>query len=123
MLVDQKGVPGNNGLNNQINALGDVVGSAENTTVDPDCQAQQKYETRPVIWRNSGFMSSPHPTPIGTASASGINDNGQVVGWSGGCAAYDPLAQLYIVPVHPLLWEADGAPHELNLPAGSSPGG
>src|SRR5436190_1491284 len=122
MLVDKNGVKGNNGQVNQINNRGDVVGLAENTTPDPDCQAPQKFQFKPVIWKNGQIQELAIPSQDRNGFAVGINDNGQVVGFSGNCMGFDPLAQLYLSPVHALLWEKDGSPHDLNLPVGSTAG-
>jgi len=122
MLVDKNGVKGNNGQVNQINNRGDVVGLAENTTPDPDCQGPQKFEFKPVIWKNGQIQELAIPSKDREGFASGINDNGQVVGFSGNCTGFDPLSQLYLSPAHALLWEKDGSPHDLNLPVGSTAG-
>ena len=122
MLVDKNGVKGNNGALNQINNRGEVVGFAENHKPDPDCQAPQIFEFKPVIWKNGQVQELAIPSEDRDGVAFGINDNGQVVGGSGKCMGFDPLAQLYLNPVHALLWEKDGSPHDLNLPVGSLAG-
>ncbi len=93
---------GANGIANTINNRGDVVGNAENDTKDPGCPV---FQFKPVIWENGKIQ--PLPTyagdPVGAALA--INDNGQAVGISGPCSAFNPNLGLYLVDAHALLWE------------------
>ena len=77
--------------------------------------------------RSSGKMAKVQqlPTyggdPVGAAIA--INDQGQVVGISGPCAAFDPNLGLYMVDSHALLWQ-DGRVTDLgNLGGGGRPFG
>jgi len=121
-LIDKYGVLGNNAAVNQMNNRGDVVGLAENTTPDPDCGSPQKFEFKPVIWKNGQIHELAIPGGDSEGFASGVNDNGQVVGWSGHCTSFDPIGQLYLTPVHALLWDAGGTLHILNLPDGSTAG-
>jgi uncharacterized membrane protein len=120
-LVDKKnGLKGNNAAVSQMNNRGDITGLAENATHDPNCPAPQQFEFKPVVWRNGQVQELAIPSGDPEGFASGINDNGQVVGWSGTCASFDPLGQLYLTPVNSWLWDSDGTPHHLNLPAGST---
>ena len=122
MLVDSNGGQGNNGQVNQMNNRGDVVGMAESTTPDPDCPAPQVFQFKPVIWKNGQIHELAIPSEDRDGFASGINDQGQVAGWSGNCTDFDPIGQTYLNPVHALFWESDGTPHDLGLPPGSTAG-
>ncbi len=96
---------GHNGYANQINSSGQAVGYAENNTKDSACPAPQVLEFKPVIWQNG--QAHPFPTFPGDPEgiALGINDNGQAVGASGDCAAFNPNTLVDLQPVHALLWE------------------
>jgi uncharacterized membrane protein len=122
MLVGQNGLKGDNGGVNQMNNRGDIVGLAENTTPDPDCQAPQKFEVKPVVWKDGEIHELAIPSEDREGFASGINDKGQIAGWSGHCTSFDPIGQTYLSPVHALLWDADGTLHNLDVPAGSTAG-
>ena len=100
---------GANGVANMINNRGEVVGFAENNTQDPGCPV---FEFKPVVWKNGKIQPlSTYPgDPDGAAL--GINDNGQVVGVSGPCAAFNPNLGLYLVDSHALLWQ-DGTVTDL----------
>jgi probable HAF family extracellular repeat protein len=96
---------GSNGAANQINRHGTVVGYAENTTKDPSCPAPQKLQFKPVIWENGEIQALPTAAKDLEGVALAINDNGQVVGASGSCAAFSPNSLLSLQPLHALLWE------------------
>jgi probable HAF family extracellular repeat protein len=123
-LIGKDGVRGNNSSGSQINNRGEVAGIAENSTLDPDCQAPQNqpssqlYQFKPVVWDAAGNV---HELPTGNNDPDGVafslNDNGQVVGGSGTCIAFDTEVQTYLNPVHALLWQ-NGEVHDL----GSLPG-
>ena len=51
--------------------------------------------------------------------ALGINDFGQVLGASGACAPFNPNSEVYLTPVHPLLWQGDGSVTHLPTLGGS----
>jgi probable HAF family extracellular repeat protein len=89
---------GNNGFAAGVNSRGQVVGQAENSTPDPTCEAPQVLQFKPVVWEKGQVQELPtfQGDPDGQANA--INDNGQVVGFSGHC----------IIPVqhHALLWQS-----------------
>lgn len=108
---------GNNGSSTQINTWGVVSGEVENTAPDPGCP--QRFQFRPVKWQGSKIVQlATHPgDPDGVAYA--INDAGQVVGSTGTCAPYNPNFQLAMVPLHPMLWEADGTPRYLGTLGGT----
>jgi probable HAF family extracellular repeat protein len=78
-------VGGNNGQASAINARGGVAGYAETPTVDSGCPPYKT--TLAVLWEKGNA----HPLPtVGSdpdGVAFGINDYGQVVGYSGSCIA------------------------------------
>jgi probable HAF family extracellular repeat protein len=100
---------GANGAANMINNRGKVVGYAQNNTQDQGCPV---FQFKPVIWENGKIRELPtYPgDPDGAAIA--INDNGQVVGVSGPCAAFNPNLGLYLLDSHALLWQ-DGTVTDL----------
>jgi probable HAF family extracellular repeat protein len=97
---------GVNAAANFVNARGQIVGTAENTSVDPTCPAPQKYEFKPVLWQGSEVEELPTIGGDLNGFANGINDNGDIVGASGKCAALNPNTGLHLQPLHALLWEA-----------------
>jgi probable HAF family extracellular repeat protein len=96
---------GNNGFATGVNNRGQAVGWAENTVHDSTCVYPQVLQFEAVLWtnRNGQFQTQqlpPHETdPDGAAT--GINDQGQVVGTSGICqnAVGNQSA------IHALLWQ------------------
>jgi probable HAF family extracellular repeat protein len=96
---------GSNGTANMINRRGTVAGFAENTAKDSTCPAPQKLQFKPVIWENGEIQELPTGAgdPEGVAKA--INENGQVVGGSGICAALNPITGISLQPLRALLWE------------------
>jgi probable HAF family extracellular repeat protein len=91
-----------------LNNLGQIVGAAETTTQDPTCAPPQVLDFEAVIWGpKPGQIQALPPFPgDSTGIAVGINDQGQVVGVSGGCAPYG------LSIIHALLWK-DGRPVDL----------
>jgi probable HAF family extracellular repeat protein len=67
----------------------------------------------PVIWENGVIRQLPTYPGDPDGVAAWINDNGQVVGAAGTCAALNPNTGLYLVENHALLWEKDGSVHDL----------
>jgi probable HAF family extracellular repeat protein len=102
---------GNNGVANQLNSTGETVGMAETDTLDSTCPSggAQKLEFKPVLWQSGAIRQLPtYPgDPDGNAHA--INDNGQLVGGSGVCAAFNTLWLTNLQPLHALLWEGGKA--------------
>lgn len=81
---------GNNGQASSINNRGQIVGFAEDGTVDSSCPAGKTNNRTqlPVLWENGKAKAKALPTgndPSGNAVW--INDNGQIVGFTGSCAA------------------------------------
>ncbi len=103
---------GANGAAIAINNGGQVAGYAESTMRDPD-PACAVAQFKPVTWVN-GAIHELHTwagDPDGVAAA--INENGQIVGASGTCSTFNPNSGLHLVENHALLWEKDGAVHDL----------
>jgi uncharacterized membrane protein len=73
---------GYNSYATAANNRGQVVGWAENGTVDPTCDTDfQILQFRAVIWGPHGEMQELPPLPgDSTSAATAINDQGQVVG-------------------------------------------
>jgi probable HAF family extracellular repeat protein len=96
---------GNNGTAYLVNKQGTVAGFAENTTLDATCPAPQKLQFKPVIWVNGEVQELPISAGDSEGVAEAINDNGQVVGGSGICAAFNTNTLISLQPLHALLWE------------------
>jgi probable HAF family extracellular repeat protein len=125
-LKDKNGKRGSNGAANVINSSGEVVGLAENTTLDKTCPAYdpslgqtQKLQMKPVAWIHRQVHELPTlgGDPDGVALA--INEKGQVAGTSGECAPLNPATYLYIQPVHAIRWD-NGKPIDLGSLGGVS---
>jgi probable HAF family extracellular repeat protein len=90
---------GNNGQASAINSRGQIVGMAEDGTVDSSCSAGTTNNRiqLPVMWENGRAHAL--PTPVGDAGgfANWINDHGQAVGNTGNCGAMS----------HAVSWEND----------------
>jgi probable HAF family extracellular repeat protein len=106
---------GNNGVAKAISNRGEVAGFAENSTPDPGCPAPQVLHFKPVVWEKGLIHKLPTfgGDPDGVAQQ--INDNGEVVGGSGTCAAFNADFLYNLVPVHALLWEKGKATNLGNL--------
>ncbi len=110
-LIPLKTLGGANGVANQINNWDMIAGYAENKTIDPNCPAPQQYQFKPVVWSPLGVQAlSTGKDADGVAFS--INDWGQVVGASGGCAPFDPNFLYNFVPSHAMLWQY-GVPIDL----------
>ena len=92
---------GNNGEASAINNRGQIVGMAEDGTVDFSCQpgTVNNRTQRPVLWEHG--QAQPLPTVDGDPDgfAYWINDRGQAVGFSGTCAG----------ALHAIMWESGTA--------------
>ncbi len=95
---------GNNGFATGANDLGQVVGWAENDVHDPTCVSPQVLQFRPAMWA-LGPPDQIHQLPLipgdTSGAATGINDNGQIVGISGIC---DQAVGRYTAK-HAVLWQ------------------
>jgi probable HAF family extracellular repeat protein len=114
---------GNNGAANKINSRNEAAGTAENNMSDSTCPSggPQKYQFKPVVWRNGAVQELPTYSgdPDGTAMA--INDAGQAAGASGDCEAFSPILLDNLQPLHALLWE-DGKATDLGNLGGTGQG-
>jgi probable HAF family extracellular repeat protein len=94
---------GNNGFATSVNSSGQVVGWAENTVHDPTCVSPQVLQFEAVVWGPGPHQVQELPPYSGDpdGAATGINDNGQVIGISGICqnAVGNQSA------IHGVLWE------------------
>jgi probable HAF family extracellular repeat protein len=108
---------GNNGFATSVNDRGQVVGWAENTVHDPTCVPPQVLQFEAVIWGpGENQIQQLHPYDSDPDSAAtGINDQGQVVGISGICqnAVGDQSA------IHAVLWQ-NGTPINLGNLGGTA---
>jgi probable HAF family extracellular repeat protein len=97
---------GANGRAIAVNSRAQIVGTAENATVDPSCPSPQKYQFKPVLWQGEEVQELPTAGGDQNGLASNINENGEIVGASGICTAYQPHSLELFQPMHALLWEA-----------------
>jgi probable HAF family extracellular repeat protein len=96
---------GPNGVANQINDAGEVVGQAENSTPDYACPLPQVLQFKPTLWKNGKVqkLQTVGGDPDGVALA--INRYGQAVGGSGLCTSYQLTTLINLFSLHALLWE------------------
>ena len=89
---------GNNGQASAINNRGQIVGFAEDGTVDSSCPANQTNNRTqlPVLWENGKAKALPTANDPG-GNALWINDKGQIVGFTGPCGATN----------HAVVWDND----------------
>ena len=73
-------VEGRNSRADAINNRGQVVGNAENST--PQSCEQSPFKLRPVMWERGEIQELPTLYGDPEGRALGINDRGQVVGWT-----------------------------------------
>jgi probable HAF family extracellular repeat protein len=92
------------------NNRGQIVGWAENGTVDPTCTpGSQVLQFRAVLWERDGRMQELPPLPgDSTSAADAINDLGQVVGISGSCE----IAVGDMSAAHAVIWN-NGVPTDI----------
>jgi probable HAF family extracellular repeat protein len=113
------------GHNSQVlfaNNAGEMVGTSETGQADIGCVMPfQQFRYQAVKWNRNGQPTPLAPLPGDTVSfAFSMNDRGQVVGSSGLCSnvVLPPNPQLYAP--HAVLWDVDGTPIDLGVPAGAS---
>jgi probable HAF family extracellular repeat protein len=89
---------GNNGQASAINNRGQIVGFAEDGTVDSSCPANKPNNRTqlPVLWENGKAKALPTGSDPG-GNALWINDKGQIVGFTGPCGATN----------HAVVWDND----------------
>jgi len=82
-------VGGNNGQASAINNRGQIVGFAENGTVDSSCPpgTTNNQIALPVLWEKGKAQPLPTVGSDPDGDAFWINDQGQAVGYSGTCTA------------------------------------
>ncbi|MBV8728241.1 MAG: hypothetical protein JO336_00385, partial [Acidobacteriia bacterium] len=126
-LKDAFNIAGRNTIANAINNLGQVVGTAENTTLDSTCPPYdpsslqyQKYQFKPVMWANGKIQELPTPSGDPDGFVLGINERGQAVGATGTCAGLQ-LDGAYLHGHHATLWQ-NGSVIDLGNLGGVAPG-
>ncbi|HEY1470516.1 MAG TPA: hypothetical protein VGF61_15845 [Candidatus Acidoferrum sp.] len=89
---------GNNGQASAINNRGEIVGFAEDGTVDSSCPANKTNNRTqlPVLWENGKAKALPTGNDPG-GNALWISDKGQIVGFTGPCGATN----------HAVVWDHD----------------
>jgi probable HAF family extracellular repeat protein len=97
---------GNNGFATGANSRGQIVGWAETAVHDPTCVPPQQLQFLPVVYGKQPNEIHALPLPAGDTSgaATGINEQGQVVGISGTC----DQAVGRNTAKHALLWNKSG---------------
>ncbi|HEY3837525.1 MAG TPA: hypothetical protein VGL72_13175 [Bryobacteraceae bacterium] len=96
---------GANAIAKAVNNRGQIVGTAENTALDPTCTAPQMYQFKPVLWQGAEVQELPTAAGDSSGIAYGVSENGVIAGGSGSCAPFDPNNLWYFHPLHALLWE------------------
>ena len=102
---------GNNGFATGSNDRRQVVGWAENAVHDPTCTSPQVLQFRAAIWgpgRNQVQELPPLPGDS-TSAATGINDEGLVIGISGDCGSAVGASSAR----HAVIWE-QGRPRNIS---------
>ena len=99
-MSDLPTLGGNNGQASAINNRGQIVGFAEDGSVDSSCPVGKTNNRTqlPAFWENG--KAQPKALPTGndpSGNALWINDKGQIVGFTGACAATN----------HAAVWEND----------------
>lgn len=97
---------GNNGFATSVNSRGQIAGWAETNVHDETCVPPQQLQFLPVVYGKSPMEINALPLIAGDTSggATGINEQGQVVGISGIC---DQAVGRYTAR-HAVLWDKNG---------------
>ncbi|HEV2804474.1 MAG TPA: hypothetical protein VGW57_06020 [Chthoniobacterales bacterium] len=97
---------GNNGFATGANSRGQIVGWAETPVRDATCVPPQQLQFLPVVYGKKSDTATALPLPPGDTSgaATGINEQGQIVGISGIC---DQAVGRYTAK-SALLWDKNG---------------
>jgi len=106
VMISLRTLGGANARASGVNARAQIVGTAENSALDPSCPSPQKYQFRPVLWQGEEVQELPTAGSDRNGLAYYINENGEIVGGSGACAAYDINNLVLLHPLHALLWQA-----------------
>jgi uncharacterized membrane protein len=119
---------GTNSGVSMINSRGEIAGSAETATKDPECPAgvlpngigPLQFDYEAVIWGpGPGQIRELPPEPGDTVGvALGINDRGQAVGISGRCGNTVPPG--FVAGPHAVMWDRDGSVYDLGSFGGTS---
>jgi probable HAF family extracellular repeat protein len=126
-LKDSNGNAGRNAVAKGINIFGQVVGMAENTTMDSTCPPYnaasfqfQKYQFEPVIWANDKVQQlvTPGNDPDGVVFK--INALGQAAGSTGTCTGLTNIGT-YLYGLHATIWQ-NGSVIDLGNLGGVAPG-
>jgi probable HAF family extracellular repeat protein len=72
---------------------------------DSACPAPQVLQFKPVTWLKGEVRELRTFAGDKNGTALGVNDDGQVVGASGDCAAFNPNLLFPLQAIHALLWE------------------
>ena len=129
-LMDSNGGAGANGVANAINNRGQVGGSAETTERDPSCPPldptlyqYQQFKFKPVIWDSGKVQELPTVAGDPDGIVFSMNEQGQAVGGTGTCNAYQINGNLtYLYGLHATLWE-NGKVTDMGNLGGIGPGG
>ncbi len=103
---------GNNDNANDVNSRGQIVGTAETSTIDSSCNAPQVFDYRGIIWQPNGKVTILPPYAGDTVSyAYTMTQSGrEAVGNSGPCAASTS---------HAVLWQNGSSPTNLGSLGGT----
>ena len=107
---------GNNGQASAINNRGQIVGMAEDGTVDSTCPANvaNNRTELPVLWENGRAHALPLPGDDPDGFAFWINDHGHAVGTTGNCSNPN---------THAVSWESDTGTVKVLKDLGNGNGG